>query len=384
MPILQVHDAEESLAFFRKSQKPLLVRCQPVREPDGSLRYGYDVVFYAPDGDQLFIVLDYQRYPFLVPQVLLPDGPGVWQCGEIPFPVSNVTGERLIPGFWDYSTAVHHLKRYQLAQENLRPGSVLDCACGVGYGINIMLHGREATRAVGVDLSEFAVDFSRRLVKDPRAQFSRELPTERFDNVTCFETLEHVPDPYAFMTSLVERLDHGGRFFLSVPTERWGGTHLNAFHVSNWNQRRLVHFLSGFFRKITLQYQRIFSSGPDTFSACDIRPDSWGPNQDEYLIAILEEPQSVKRRRIVVRQNGPLCNALWTTSILESLKRRDPSQDILVITEHDQEFVDNPYADLVLAPAWPGQIDVDLPVAVTSQQFAEAAALLLKEIQAGK
>ncbi len=327
MTILQIHDSEQSSAFFAQPQKLLMVRYQPIREADRSLRPGWDLLFYAPQRDQLFVVLDYQRYPYLVPPLSLPVQPGLRQVDEIPFPLS-VTGERLIPGLWDYSTTVHHLKRYQLARENLRPGSVLDCACGVGYGIQMMLHERTVARAVGVDLSEFALDFSRRLVKDPRAQFSRDLPPGRFDNITCFETLEHVPDPYAFMASLVERLAPGGRFFLSVPTERWGGNHLNAFHMSNWNASRLVRFLAGFFGKITLQYQQVFLRATDTFSASEIRADSWGPNEDEYLIAVLEEPRIAPRPRTILRQNGSLRHALWTTPILERVKRKDPSRDV--------------------------------------------------------
>ena len=60
--------------------------------------------------------------------------------------------------------------------------------------------------------------------------------------------------------------------------------------------RRLVRFLTGFFGKITLRYQRVFFATTDTFSASEIRGDSWGPDQDEYLIAILEEPRVARGR----------------------------------------------------------------------------------------
>lgn len=55
-----------------------------------------------------------------------------------------------------------HLARYEIARQQLRPGMiVLDAACGLGYGSAVMAAGNGPTRIIGVDMSEWAVDYAR-------------------------------------------------------------------------------------------------------------------------------------------------------------------------------------------------------------------------------
>lgn len=357
---LQIHSAEQSHAFFARPSKLAFVRCEPIRDPDGTFRKGLDLLFYCPERDQIFLVLDYQKYPYEVLRYAsLPERPGLTQIEPTPFPL-ELTRERLIPALWHYGATVHHLKRYRFARENLQPGSVLDCACGVGYGTHMMLQRNDISNAVGVDISEFAVSFSRRLVKDARARFCTTLPDETFDNIVCFETLEHIPDPYRFMEDLVRRLSPGGRLILSVPQERYDGSQFTSFHVSNWNCRRLENFVSLFCRDVQIHYQVASGLGPDTFSASEIRSESWGEDKNEYLLAILRRPAVRRKERIVVRRKTGLREVLWAGPIVEELKCRNPEKDILVVTGRTEVFIDNPHADMVLTPAWIGEVNVDL------------------------
>ena len=66
----------------------------------------------------------------------------------------EATGERLIPS-QQGDAAIEHLHRYAVAAELVRGKTVLDVACGEGYGT--FLISRVAGRVVGVDVSPEAV-----------------------------------------------------------------------------------------------------------------------------------------------------------------------------------------------------------------------------------
>jgi ADP-heptose:LPS heptosyltransferase len=61
-----------------------------------------------------------------------------------------------------------------------------------------------------------------------------------------------------------------------------------------------------------------------------------------------------------VRRKTGLREVLWAGPIVEELKCRNPEKDILVVTGRTEVFIDNPHADMVLTPAWIGEVNVDL------------------------
>lgn len=70
--------------------------------------------------------------------------------------------ERLVPEALDprddtgQATLALHLERYRFAASKLRPGRVLDLACGVGYG-SAILGERPDVTVVGVDVAPDAI-----------------------------------------------------------------------------------------------------------------------------------------------------------------------------------------------------------------------------------
>lgn len=128
-----------------------------------------------------------------------------------------------------------HELRYRLAAGYIDPGdTVLDAACGVGYGASLCRHAGEW---VGVDI-EPVVDpvyepFGRWVVAD----LGEWLPDFTFDVAVSFETLEHVADP----ERLVDVLCLARRLVVcSVPIVPTAGA--NPFHLHDftmWDPPRL-------------------------------------------------------------------------------------------------------------------------------------------------
>jgi 2-polyprenyl-3-methyl-5-hydroxy-6-metoxy-1,4-benzoquinol methylase len=150
------------------------------------------------------------------------------------------TVERVIPGTpsWDYY-GQEHFQRYDYFSSYYKGKSVLDAACGTGYGTRHMLDSG-ASKGCGVDISGEALDFARTNYRDPNLEYllfdCSKLSglTEKFDVVVSFETIEHVADPLNFIEEVSKVLHKGGTFICSTPNkDRLSGAgHINPFHPS--------------------------------------------------------------------------------------------------------------------------------------------------------
>jgi SAM-dependent methyltransferase len=112
-----------------------------------------------------------------------------------------------------------HHARYWWAAQAVSGRTVLDAACGAGYGSAILAEAG-ATRVVGVDLDPAAI-----AGRDPEANVEyvvgdvRKLPLgdDAFDVVVCFETIEHIADGDAALREFRRVLRPDGVLLLSSP-----------------------------------------------------------------------------------------------------------------------------------------------------------------------
>lgn len=139
--------------------------------------------------------------------------------------------ERIIPGTlaWDAFYA-NHLQRYLFAAAELAAGKelrVLDAACGVGYGSRQLAGTGAVSEVTAIDRSAEALRVARgqfaatniRYLQDDCHTLAAASACGPFDAVVSFETLEHLPNPEAFLYSCFRNLRSSGRLIISTPNK---------------------------------------------------------------------------------------------------------------------------------------------------------------------
>lgn len=164
-----------------------------------------------------------------------------------------------------------HLARYRWAA-GFAPGlSVLDAACGTGYGSRLLSEAG-ASRVVSVDVSPDAPLEAARSGDLGRLRFVRadvtRLPFRgsAFDLYVSFETLEHVESDEALLDEARRVLAPGGTLLCSTPNRDLLSPGLtihhrprNPYHVREYSITELDSLLRKFFPDVTLLGQTWFS-----------------------------------------------------------------------------------------------------------------------------
>lgn len=166
----------------------------------------------------------------------------------------SFTGERFLPEregeIW-----YEHWHRYALARQLGLHRTVLDVACGEGYGAAMV--AENANRVVGVDISAEAIRHAgNRYGHQANLEFITAscdclpFPDASFDLAISFETIEHIETQQAFIAELARVLRPDGVLLLSSPNKRlYSDAHdyHNEFHVRELYRNELEELLSGAF-----------------------------------------------------------------------------------------------------------------------------------------
>ncbi len=153
---------------------------------------------------------------------------------------------------------LEHCGRYAFACSFLTAEgcrSVMDLACAVGYGSRMLADAglqvyaadrnreylqSEHLTGPGAQIASFCFDFD----SDP---FPAQIPA--LDAVVCFETLEHLRQPFPFLQKVEGLLKPEGFLLLSFPNKQYerfspDGTNLDIFHLQVFSLEEVTSALS--------------------------------------------------------------------------------------------------------------------------------------------
>lgn len=121
------------------------------------------------------------------------------------------------------STFLEHIARYRFAQKFIKGKTVLDAACGTGYGSYYL--SQRAKKVIGIDISPEAIAFCRKEYHRNNLSFqvgdieTTSFSDNFFDLVVSFETIEHLKHPDKFVSEMHRVLKKNGRFLISTPVK---------------------------------------------------------------------------------------------------------------------------------------------------------------------
>ena len=119
-------------------------------------------------------------------------------------------------------TADDHFCRYNFVSEYIKGKSVLDAACGEGYGAEILIDNG-AIKYTGIDINNNNIDHANtKYQKLKGATFHNAdaltfETNETFQIICSFETIEHVIDPQKLLVNMYQYLASDGILFISTP-----------------------------------------------------------------------------------------------------------------------------------------------------------------------
>lgn len=146
--------------------------------------------------------------------------------------------------------ATVHLARYAIARPLCAGKRVLDVACGEGYGSRL-LRDWGASQVEGVDVSEAAVARASRLFGTAGLRYSvldathvdQSFAGHQFDLIVSIETIEHLPDPAAFLRAISRLLAPGGHVILTCPNDWWyypTDAEANPYHLRKYRHEEFM------------------------------------------------------------------------------------------------------------------------------------------------
>lgn len=142
-----------------------------------------------------------------------------------------------------YSSHKRHFERYfkmmELCKELGKEQTWLDCACGSGFGTNLL--SNFASSVYGYDIAAEAIEYAEKFYSSNNCFFTNkkeELQEKRFDKIFSVETIEHMPkeDAENFLSFLIGLLKKDGRLLITTPiVAQTNPNPVNKFHYIEYS-----------------------------------------------------------------------------------------------------------------------------------------------------
>jgi SAM-dependent methyltransferase len=150
-----------------------------------------------------------------------------------------------------------HVATYQYALKYVEGKRVLDYGCGSGYGSHIL--AKKADNVVAVDMSIEAIEYAKNNYSSNNLVFKSisELSDEKFDVITSFQVIEHVPNGKKYLDKLKCLLNPGGCLIISTPNKnnrlfKFIQKPWNIYHLKEYSISCLRNLLQKYFPKVVV------------------------------------------------------------------------------------------------------------------------------------
>lgn len=198
---------------------------------------------------------------------------------------------------------------------NIEGQLVLDLACGEGYNTRIL--ARKGATVTGVDISEKPIELAKQEEAKEKlgicyrvldASNLEEFPSNRFDLVTCFMSLQDIEDYEQAISEVARVLKEHGRFIFSMPhpcfetmtinrkrvraTEKYFG--IVKYHLQ-WDMERLAKpfCTTSFHRTLTDYFDALHKNSLLVSRLVEPKPTREGLRKHSPMRQVLLIPQSV-------------------------------------------------------------------------------------------
>jgi len=174
-------------------------------------------------------------------------------------PPLSLTGERTLPdvpaeNYW-YR---RHLAVYEWIGARVAGASVIDMACGEGYGSDVL--AATAARVVGVDANPEAHEHARLRYVRGNLSFVRDVVdgySEPADVVVFLQTIEHLQDPGATLAHFRSLVGGAGAVYVSTPNvltlaPKGADRSDNPWHIHEYRQEEFRRLCSEHFASVEL------------------------------------------------------------------------------------------------------------------------------------
>ncbi len=174
-------------------------------------------------------------------------------------PPLELTGERTLPdvpaeNYWFR----RHLAVYEWIAPRVAGATVIDMACGEGYGVDVL--AGHAAKVTGVDANPQAHEHARRRYRAANVRFERALVetySEPADAVVFLQTIEHLEDPGAALAHFRALVAPSGTVYVSTPNVRTlapkGASRSdNPWHVHEYHRAEFEQLCRNSFPEVRL------------------------------------------------------------------------------------------------------------------------------------
>lgn len=119
-------------------------------------------------------------------------------------------------------------------------GKVLEFGCGEG-NFSALLKDRFSAETWAVEINDRCAQIAaaklHRVINNDANRCLKDLPNRYFDCIICFDFLEHLADPYTFLTNLKSKLTQDGVIISSIPNIRYFTVFRDFVLHGNWDYK---------------------------------------------------------------------------------------------------------------------------------------------------